>query len=326
MAVIPHPGYVKKDLFIYRVLQFILFAGIAGLACLADRALLDLESISPSLGISQKFVYYWQGVVFRFFPGPFVYRILVPYLYSALNNTTHLSLLTIDLYVKVLLLIACQYALLDYLTRFFEGLPALLGVFIFDSLLGYLFSYVKGPSITETIDILNFLIITLGLTAIHGKNFLYLCILLFIGLLNRETPLILLPIAFLYEWLENGKLRHSYTTLIVSIISFLGTRILIQSWAGSTWFNINELQANLESGVANARLLLLLGPFILLSVYKFGEHPRYLKITASAAPILILIHFIVADIIEARLWFPIFPLLLPLVVNNLVKLRSRTVN
>jgi len=328
-------GTARRDLRLTQVFLFMLFTGIAVLACLADRAPLDLESIYPDLGISQKFVYYWQGVVYRFFPGPYVYRVLIPYTYWALNNATHLSLLAIDLFVKILLLIACQYSLYRYLSGFFERTTALLGVFIFDSLLGYLLSFIKGPSMIETIDLMNFLVITLGLIWIYEKKFLSLSIILFIGLLNRETPLILIPVAFLYEWIGNKNIRGSSFVFFISVLTFVGIRIFLSSWAGSTWFNIDELKRNLpflfgmasrEGVIANLRLAILAGPFILLGLYKFGEHPRFLKIAACGAPILILIHYFVGAIIEARLWIPLFPFLIPLVVNNLAKLSGKPVN
>jgi len=146
-------GLSKRDLALNRALLFLLFAGIAILVSLADRAPMDLESVFPDLNISQKFVYYWQGVIYRFFPGPYLYRILIPYSYWGINQITHLNLITIDLFPKVILLIACQYSLLRYLGNFFEKTAALLGVFLFDSLLGYFLSFIKGPSIIETIDI-----------------------------------------------------------------------------------------------------------------------------------------------------------------------------
>lgn len=327
-------GLSKRDLALNRALLFLLFAGIAILVSLADRAPMDLESVFPDLNISQKFVYYWQGVIYRFFPGPYLYRILIPYSYWGINQITHLNLITIDLFPKVILLIACQYSLLRYLGNFFEKTAALLGVFLFDSLLGYFLSFIKGPSIIETIDILNFLIVTLGLIALYRNNYLYLSALLFIGLLNRETPLILLPIAFIHERIQYKKFHSSSRVLLISLIAFLSPRIFLTSWADATWFNTGELHANLsflfgeysrEAVMGNIRLAVLLGPFLLLGLYKFSEQPRFLRVASIAIPLLIVVHYFTGRIVETRLWIPLFPLLMPLTVNNLLKMSGRSI-
>jgi hypothetical protein len=309
-------------------LLLVLFSGIAALIALADRAPIAHESISEDIKVVENFIYYWQGVVYRFFPGPYVYRVLVPYLLLGLNKLTSLDLLTLDFLLKVLFLIGCQYVLLFYMSNFLSRMEALLGVLLFDAVMGYSLSFIHGPSVIETIDLVNFLMLGLGLIAIYKKDTAGLSLVLFIGLLNRETPLLLLPVVFLQEWFAEKNWRRALSVSAFALLIFAGVRLLIPSWAAGTWFNLDGLQANIpllssaptrEAVVGNIRLAVMAGPFILISLYRFNEHQLFLRIAAAMTPVLIAAHYLTARVIEARLWMPLFLLLIPLTINNLVK-------
>ncbi len=329
MRVAVQSGIVKRFATRENLTLLILFSGVAAVIALADRAPIDLESITADVRITEKFLYYWQGVVFRFFPGPYVYRIFVPYLLWGLNRLIPLDLITLDLILKTLLLIAVQFAFYRYLLHFAANSLALLGVFVFDAYSGYLLSFIKGPSVIETIDLLNVLILTLGLTTIYRRKPFQLSIVLLVGLLNRETPLLLILIYFVHEWLSEKNWWQPLFALVLSLVVFVGVRLVIPTWAAPTWFNLGELATNLpftsrEATIANLRLLILLGPLAGVSLYRFSEHPRFLKIPALAILALIPIHYVTARVIEARLWMPLFPFLIPLAVNNLGKLLAES--
>jgi len=190
-------------------------------------------------------------------------------------------------------------------------------------------AYFKGPSIIESIDILNFLMMTIALTAIYTGEFRSLILIMIIGLLNKETPLILLPVMFIYEWLQHKRLNHFFWILLISAITFLIPRVFISSWDGSKWLDLEELSNNLSffSGAQSSEIIMgtirfgiLIIPFVVIGLYKFNEHPLFLKIAASVIPLLIMIHYVVGKVEQWRLWMPLFPLLIPLAVNNLVKL------
>ena len=306
--------------------SILLFGGFAILIALADRAPLELETVSHDVLISERFVYYWQGVVFRFFPGPYVYRVLVPYLVWGINRLTSADLIVIDLVLKTLLIFVSQLTLFGYLSNFFSKLPSLLGVFIFDAALGFLLAFIKGPSIIETIDLLNFAILTIGLFAIYKKNLLLLGAVLTLGLLNRETPLILLPIYFLYERIQNRRIGPVLLMTFIAVATYFLPRLLIPVSGEAAWLGPNELLSNLplpgngsarEALVANLRLAILITPLLFIGLHRFKEQPKFLKIAAYMIPVLVAIHYVTGRIIETRLWMPVFPLLIPLCIHNI---------
>ncbi|MGH2582122.1 MAG: hypothetical protein ACRDFQ_04415, partial [Anaerolineales bacterium] len=221
----------------------ILFASLAFLIALADRAPIDLESVARDVVISERFVYYWQGVVFRFFPGPYVYRVFVPYLIWGINRITSFDLISIDFFLKISFLFGAQVFLYKYLRCFFDRLQSFSGVLLFDAMFGYLLSFIKGPSVIETIDILNVLFLSAGLLAMWKKRFIELGFILVIGLLNRETPLILLPILFATAWREKEELKSVAVISFVAMLAFVAPRLLIPTWTDPMWFNTDELKA-----------------------------------------------------------------------------------
>jgi hypothetical protein len=193
-------------------------------------------------------------------------------------------------------------------------------------MLGFLLSFFKGPSVIETIDILNTLIIGAGLWAIYKRNYPLLATILFVGLLNRETPLLLLPILFLHEKLNKKNWSRVALISVFSLLVFAAPRFLINTASEPVWFSSTDLAYNLpfysdsssrEAIIANFRLIILLAPLMIIGLYKFKDHPKYLQIAAFMALALVVVHYFVGRIIETRLWMPLFPLLLPLVVRNL---------
>lgn len=319
-------GLFSRQIDAFVLYSILLFGGFAILIALADRAPLELETVSHDVLISERFVYYWQGVVFRFFPGPYVYRVLVPYLVWGINRLTSADLIVIDLVLKTLLIFVSQFTLFGYLSNFFSKLPSLLGVFIFDAVLGFLLAFIKGPSIIETIDLLNFAILTIGLFAIYKKNLLLLGAVLTLGLLNRETPLILLPIYFLYERIQNRRIGPVLLMTFIAVATYFLPRLLIPVSGEAAWLGPNELLSNLpllgngsarEALVANLRLAILITPLLFIGLHRFKEQPKFLKIAAYMIPVLVAIHYVTGRIIETRLWMPVFPLLIPLCIHNI---------
>jgi len=307
----------------------ILFTGTAFVIALADRAPLDLDSISSEIRIADKFVYYWQGVVYGIFPGPYVYRIFVPYILLTINRITFLDLITIDFILKTIFLIAIQIGFFSYMRNFFSVIESLLGVFMLNTMLGFGLSFIKGPSIIETSDILNLFVMTLALIAIMKDKTSRLAIIMVVGLLNRETPLILLPLIFINDIYFRKNMYRAISILFLSLSAYFSVRFFINTGAVIEWFNFNFLQANIpfisgsftrESFVGNFRLLLFIGPLILISLYNFKDHPKFLKISTSIIPIFLVVHYAVGNITESRLWLPLFLFIIPLVVNNLFKL------
>jgi hypothetical protein len=172
------------------------------------------------------------------------------------------------------------------------------------------------------------LIFSLALHAIYRDRFILLCAVLFLGTFNRETTWILLPILFLREWFGPRAWRRLVVAIVAVALPYFGLRWLIASPA-PIWFLTQDIRLNIPfispqhtwgALVANLHLLFLLGPLIVLGIYRFREHPVFLQIAASIAPLFIIIHYVVGSIRETRLWMPLYLVLIPLALDNLIKL------
>ncbi len=294
-----------------------------------DRAPMHLQSRFPQVQIQREFQEYLDGVVKQTLPGPYVYRIFVPYLIFILHKSLPLiNMLTWDFGLKILILTFCQLAFFNYLRSFFSGMAALAGVLWFDILVGVSLFHIQGPSAIETADLMNVLIFSLALQTIYRDHFISLCVVLFCGTLNRETTWILLPIIFLHDWFGPRSWRRLPVAIAAVALPYFGLRWLID-FPTPIWFLTQDIRHNIPflspphtwgALVANLHLIFLLGPLIVLGAYRFREHPVFLQIASSIAPLFIIIHYIVGSIRETRLWMPLYLLLIPLVLANLIKL------
>ncbi len=294
-----------------------------------DRAPMHLQSRFPEVQIQKEFHEYLGGVVDRTLPGPYVYRIFVPYLIFILHKGLPLiNTLMWDLGLKILILTFCQLVFFNYLRSFFSGMVALAGVLWFDILIGVSLFHIQGPSVIETADLLNALVFGLALQAIYRNRFILLCVVLFCGTFNRETTWILLPILFLQEWFGGRSWRRFLIAVAAVALPYFGLHWLIAS-STPIWFLTQDIRLNVPflapqhtwgALVANLHLFFLLGPLIVLGVYRFREHPVFLQIACSIVPLFIIIHYIVGSIRETRLWMPLYLLLIPVAIDNLIKL------
>lgn len=303
-----------------------LFSSFAVLLALADRAPMHLESRFTCVDLRTDVYTYVNGVTEATSAGPYVYRVFIPYLAYGINSILpFISLVNLDLLLKIFFLIVCQLTFYYYLRNFFPDMLSLMGVFLMDILLGFTFSSIIGPSIGENADLLNLAVFILVLNALYKNKFLIVVVFLFIGTFNRETTLFLIPIIFMHDLiLEKGLLR-TVAALFAVAVPYIGLRLLINPPVAD-WFtfealikNIPFLSAEMTSSalIANFHVVFLLIPLIVLSLFNFKQHPQFLRIAAYITPLFILVHYLIGNIIETRLWIPLFMILIPLSVNSL---------
>jgi hypothetical protein len=275
----------------------------------------QFEAVSP----------YIHGVLDRTYSGPFVYRILIPGIEQTINNLfKSISLSNIDFFLKIILLIICQMIFYLYLRIFFPLISALAGVLLLDVYIGFALTSLIGQTVVETMDLFNLLIFTLGLIYLWGDKFFLLIITLFIGTINRETTWLFLPIIIVFDLYSKRKLRRSILAFVSIAIPFFTIRLLINPMS-TDWFTLKGIVANipflddtthLKAIVANIKFLIIFGPLLILSLYKFSEHPSFLKAASSVTPVFILAHYVFGTIIETRLWMPLFVILIPLLIDS----------
>jgi len=309
------------------VIIVMLFCAIAVPLAIADRAPLHLEKYCPCVRLTTIMTLVVDGVNHSTAPGPFVYRVFIPYLAQGLHTVLpFLSLVNIDLVLKIFFLIICQFSFYYYLRIFFPSFVSLVGVFILDILLSFALSSIIGPSITENDDLMNLAIFTLSLIALNKNQLVYLLAFLFIGTFNRETTLLIIPIIFFNDYFSGKGIRRTLLACAAIVIPYLGLRIFIHSpepnWFTFKWIihNIPFLSSETTSNalIANAHLFFLLGPLIILSLMNYNKHPKFLRTASYITPLFIVVHYLVGRIIEVRLWIPLFVILIPLALNTLI--------
>lgn len=308
------------------VLILLIFISFAYLLAIADRAPLHLEKNCPCIHFKADVSSYINGIIHTTSPGPYVYRIFIPYLAIGLYNIVpSLSLVDIDLILKILFIFLSQLTLYLYLRNFFRPIYSLLGVFILDILLSFTFSSILGPSIGENADLFNLIIFILALNAIYKNSFYLLLAILFIGTFNRETTIFLLPILFINDYTKRMNIYRSILACVVVAIPYFGLRFIIQS-PEPNWLTFEGLIKNIpflnqettmNALMANIHTFFTLGALIVLSLTNFSKHPQFLRIAFSIVPLFILLHYIFGSVIETRLWIPLFAILIPLSIDTI---------
>ena len=214
---------------------------------------------------------------------------------------------------------ASFFILYRYLENWLEPIAALLGIFILAAVLPetYLF-YAMQPA-----DPLNMLVFFLAILILLKKRDIWFLPLLIIGMLNRETA-ILLPLIFLFVrfgitpvkyWLPRF-ITYSFVSLsiYVGLRTVFGTKApyaptsLLHYWL----INLTDWQTWLQ-------LIGFFGFFLLFAWQKWREKPEFLRRMTLILPIFFLIHFTVGYMREVRYFLPLLPIILPFALINLSK-------
>lgn len=312
-----------------KAIILMLFISIALLLTIADRADLHLEKDCDCVHLRQNVESYVLGVTEQTASGPYVYRILIPYLVLGIQSFfSFLSMIEIDFLLKVFLLILCQLFFYFYLCSFFSPLISLSGVVILDVLLSFTFSSILGPSVVETADIFNLVIFILALYSLHKNYFVQFLLLIILGTINRETTWFLLPILFLNDLSNKKGYYRTIASFAAIAVPYFGLRFLIHS-DDASWFTVEKLYYNIPflsseltttALIANFHTAIFLLPFIILTAMNFKKHPDFLRAIVYVTPLFIVVHYLLGSIIETRLWLPLIVILLPTSLNTLTLL------
>ena len=282
----------------------------------------------------QAFYHYQNGVVDGSIGSPYAYRVLVPYiLHLTGKGIPFVELMTLDLLLKIVLIMVLQYGFLAYLREFLSPWPALCGVLVLDLMVAYALTFVQGPSVLESTDVLNLLVVVLALKGIFQRKWSRVAPLLCVAMFNRETPLLLWPIILGWQdWGRRGW-RWPVVCALVMMVPYLGLRYFLAVEAVD-WVFLDAAKHNipflapdsLEHVMgANLKLLMLLGPLALVGFARFREQPQFLRAATVILLPFVAVHYLVGSIMETRLWLPLFPVLIPLALVNLDRfLRAET--
>lgn len=302
-----------------------LFAGIAVLLSLADRAPLHPKPHDLAYDLEYQFDYYLKKAVHQELPGPHAYRVLVPYAVAGIGAATGVAALTVDFLLKVLVIFALQTVFFRHLGAFFDPLTSLCGVALLDVYVAAGLSYPVGPTVIETGDLFNVLVFAVALNALLRGWDWVLFAALFVGSLNRETTWLLLPAVYLADAPWGRRLRNSLLATLMVALPYLAVRLMVQS-PSPDWWLMRDVGANipfiageqtLSAVVANLRFAVIFGPLFVLAFHRFREKQAFHRLAAAIVPLYILVHYLFGKIIEVRLWVPLLVVLIPPALDTL---------
>ncbi|MCB1045535.1 MAG: hypothetical protein KDC35_21525 [Acidobacteria bacterium] len=250
-----------------------------------------------------------DGVLNHHFGGPYGYRVLVPYSVHALSTWSGITPTHVDWILQFLwVLIALE--LMWAVSGRNHLIVALLAFYLVVCQ-----SYIPGPSIAETQDVIN-LAVFLGFIHSHRKQHTLAAMLwMALGLLNKETPFALF--IYLGYWLfvvgDRYARRISLPLIAIAIVTFVALHLAIPSSSGS-WFQFKLLHTNFWGPYAlknNLYALLLLAPLIGSAVKSQLIKPSsFNRSILATVGFLIAVHYVFGVVRELRLWLPVIALLL----------------
>jgi hypothetical protein len=323
---------MMKERNLNRVFLYLLFFCITALLCIADR---NPIHYIQQYGKQAGFYFMYEGVLDQSIGIPYVFRILIPYTIDGIHSILPaVAPHHIALALEAILLFACQLFLFRYLSLFVKAVYALLGVILMDVLLGYALNHIPGISVIEVGDLFNLLVFILTLMALQRNQLWLALVVLLVGMLNRETPLILLPAIIYHLWETKAQKQWVTGMVVVTVIPYLALRQFTTSENGLP-FLFDKLQFNVPFinmdhfnlvVKSNLQFGFLVFPLLLLGLWKYKSLPPILKYAALTSIPFIILHYFVGTIIESRLWIPLFALLIPAVVYNLQSILANLEN
>jgi hypothetical protein len=249
-------------------------------------------------------------------PYPDQYRILTYYLANLLI-WAGVPFAPAFLILRLLFTAASFFILYRYLENWLKPVTALLGLFIMAAVMPitYLF-YGMQPA-----DPLNMLVFFLAVWAFAQNRDSWLIPLVVIGMLNRETAM-LLPLIFLFLRYGTTPIRYWLPRFIASstaaAVIYACLRIIYGIKAPyAPTSPLHYWWANLTDWKTWIQLAGFFSIFLLISWQNWKGKPVFLKRLSCILPVFILIHFTVGYMREVRYFLPLLPIILPMALINI---------
>ncbi len=213
-----------------------------------------------------------------------------------------------DLYLRMLFLFLSALALHGYLRRWLDLPTTVLGVVVLFALMPAV--YWRGYH--KLYDFTNLLVFITGYWLIRGRRDRWLVPLLVVGMLNRETTVMLVVVYFFVRWGElPWKTLLVRTALLGALCMgiYMGLRL---AYEYGSWYRWYELLENPFDPQTYLYPLLFFNAFWVLAFLGWKGKPRFLRRAMLMVPFFFAIHFVVGYVREVRLFLPLLPLFIPL--------------
>lgn len=313
---------------------YLVLVGIAALLALADHF---PHSIEPRLGITaltdqleDSYALYKSGAI----GGPFVYRLFIPWFIELTRQVSGASILMAFSFANFIFCALALVAMSVYSRASFSQSTRIASIATIAAYILLTQTQMPGVTLFEGQDALNLAVMLFGMHLILRRKFWWLALLIPVGIINRETPLFLLIPMIYIGWKEHVW-KPVALTVILSVGSYIGIRLLVNNPGGAEWFLFDKMSKNIpglnsqDLGFAlksNVYVLLYFIP--VLALFFVGKKLKSVdfKGILLMSACFILAHYMVGTIIELRLFLPLIGVLLPFAFGSYfeeMKLRKK---
>ncbi len=255
-----------------------------------------------------------QAVINSEAPAPLQYRALPFFFAEVLHKLLNLSLTRVYFVLRLLFTFLSLYALYQLLGYFFEPEYCYIGVLYTAAVIPITyFGYTMAPG-----DIMALWVIIQGLNFIMENRYVNLGQLIVLGVLMRETVLVLVPIYFLVNFGKKSNSQVIIDTLLYGIIgisTFIGVRLLYGS--RELYYKFFTLWENLTHPGTYLFLFLFFNIMLFLPFFGFKHQPGVLRRLFIVVIPFFLINLCFGLVRETRLMLPLLPILVPMSISTL---------
>jgi hypothetical protein len=268
--------------------------------------------------------HYIPGVVAGTYGAPAIYRVLTPFLVDVIARVTGSDMLVAFLATRLVFIYVALVALHAYMRQFYSPAASVGAVLGVAALLPLTFT--NGWANPDTFPELA--LFTLGCLAVARGNDLLFLVVLVLATLNRETA------AFLVVLWGCVRLPGRWSRADIAkcsgfALTWLGIYAGLRWYRGFQsyqywmfWDNVDTLKPVGPGYDFYRRVfgyfwlaLLAVPSWLAIRASRMPDTPTFARRALPVVGAVVVVSFLISKIIEARIFMPIFPLLLPLVVR-----------
>ena len=209
------------------------------------------------------------------------------------------------------------FVLYKFLRGWFSPFTSLLGMFMLAAAIPLTYVYYM----MQVTDPLNMLVFFLAFWAMRERRDVWLIPLVAIGMLNRESP-ILIPLFYLaVRWGEPVRewIPILVATSVVAIGVYFGLRVVLGSRPPCCSTDlVHNLLVNLTDWRAYVDVLGVLNIALWGSWIGWRQRPEFLRRLSLVVPVFIVPYLLEGTIRESRYYLPILGILIPMVLFYLI--------
>jgi hypothetical protein len=242
-------------------------------------------------------------------PAPSQYRPFTPWLAEVFRLILPTDYVPLSYFVvRALGTAVALYAFDRYMRCWFRQGAATAAAMCLATVMPFTYFHVIQES-----DTINLLVFVLAFWALARDRDLRLIPLMLLGTLNRETTAMIPAVYLLARWrVVPAKRLIVQTVLLVGawLVVYGGLRL---AYGPRPYYcDFYMWKRNIANWLPTVHVMLLFGAVWVLAFIGARRGPRMLRRTIWLLPPFVILHYVVALVIEVRLFLPLAPVVLPL--------------